>query len=329
MDSNSPLIFIHYGNSEYLKFTFKLAKFFNRNKRIILLGDKANFQVANKYGIEHYYFKDFVKSKEIEEFNKNYQYIANEDLNREYWVNFVIKRWFIIHNFIRVNNINSFWTFDTDNLILSDLSSLEHKYIQYDCTEQCNGKCMNGYISNFNVVNGYINKILELFNRSEFLDEQRKLVSKNSKYAFTEMNAYSTYKQEESFESYRLLKPKDYECFDECLCLEQDFEGVEKNYLHYTPKQLYIDVNGVFYGYHKLLNRFVKLNSINMSWLPLSAFYIISEIVINNKNLSYSKASQFEKYNRVMLFDENINIKLFLLLNKIERKINKIIKQIK
>lgn len=43
---NIPIIFIHYGDSQYLEYTIKCSKLFNSHTNIILIGDKENKQYS-------------------------------------------------------------------------------------------------------------------------------------------------------------------------------------------------------------------------------------------------------------------------------------------
>ena len=67
---NSPIIFCHYGNSEYLPFVFQAARLTNPEKDIFLLGDSENKWLESATGIQHYYFTDFEFGIEIETFEK-------------------------------------------------------------------------------------------------------------------------------------------------------------------------------------------------------------------------------------------------------------------
>ena len=70
MVNNIPVIFCHYGNSEYLKYTLKSFKITNPNKRCILLGDELNRTVALRSGWEHFNFSEFSHGeKRVDLFN--------------------------------------------------------------------------------------------------------------------------------------------------------------------------------------------------------------------------------------------------------------------
>ena len=206
---SAPIIFCHYSNSKYLPYVLEAARLTNPDKNIVLLGDSDNQWLENAKNIQHYYFRDYQYGAEIETFDQVYRLIqgkkhAHMKVGKD-WVNFVFKRWFYIYNFVVSQGIGSFWHFDSDTMILDSLSGHESKFMPYDCTEQCNGICMNGFISNPSIVLRYIKKINELFQKEEYLKKQQKIFDELSpEYAFTEMEAYKTFKEEENVNSVRL-----------------------------------------------------------------------------------------------------------------------------
>lgn len=266
--SKTPIIFIHYGDSEYLKYTLDLARKTNPQKRVVLLGDEKN-KKYEKLGIEHIPFAKYDYGKEIETFEKVYKFIAGVNQRKKYWTNFVFKRWFYIYNFIIEQNIERFWTFDSDTLVLNPLSKYEKIYSEFDNTEQCNGSCMNSLINNQNVVRGYINKINELFTRDGYLDEQKKDMEENPDWAFTEMRAYKAYKEESSIKTTRLNTIMNAHTFDECICQEDGMETEYSKYAKRSIKKLYLK-NGKVYEKTKDSGKLIEIQTINMSWVPLS-----------------------------------------------------------
>lgn len=263
----TPIIFIHYGDSEYLKYTLDLAKKNNPEKRIILLGDTNN-QKYKKLGIEHISFDKYNNSEEIRIFDKVYKFIAGKSQRKKDWTNFVFKRWFYIYNFIKSENINQFWTFDSDTLILNSLSQFEKDYKEFDCTEQCNGICMNGLINNQRVVEGYIKKINELFVREDYLKTQEKEFENHPDWAFTEMRAYATYKAESNIKTIRLNTILNHRAFDECICQEDEMETRHIKETHRPIKKLYFK-NSKVYEKLKESGELIEIQTINMSWVPL------------------------------------------------------------
>lgn len=285
-NSGKPIIFCHYGDSSYLKYSLKQVKLANPENRIILLGDEKNRAVAERAKVEHYFFENYNDSIEYQTFEGVYQHVAGIEHGREYWTKFVFKRWFHIHNFISKEKINSFWHFDSDNMILSNLNEQEYKFRNYDCTEQCNGICINGYISSFEVVDGYVKKINALFRNEDYLNEQRADFIQNPLYAFTEMRAYVTYREQEKINSIRLNTIINNESFDDCICQEQGYELYEYAINGRHLKKIYIDTKEDFYCYHIDSSKYIKMNSLNLSWVPDDLFKLILETYINGYNRS-------------------------------------------
>lgn len=291
------ILFCHYGNSPYLIYTLKQVKLTNPECRIILLGDQENKNTAKIANVEHYYFKDYDNSAEILKFEAVFKHIAGIKHKKEFWTKFVFKRWFYIHNFIRKNNIDSFWHFDSDNMILSNLEDQEYKFKDFDCTEQCNGICMNGYISSFDVVDGYVNKINDLFVDEEYLNEQKIDFINNPDYAFTEMRAYKAYKEQEKIKSIRLNKIIDKESFDDCICQEHGYDVYTVPLGGRYLKKIYTDNHGTFYCYHLNSTTYIKMNSLNLSWVPTSLF----KLVFKEFKKKYQKAGPLKIEDYVLL----------------------------
>jgi hypothetical protein len=273
---SAPLIFIQYNDSYYLKYSLESAVLFNPDKKVILLGDANNVKYKD-LGVIYYSFADFCEGPEISEFDQNYCLIAGKEHYRREWTKFTFRRWFMIYNFLAAHDISSFWTFDSDNLILTRLSTHEIKFRNFACTEQCSGSCINGFVSNREVVKGYLDKINELFKRTQFLDEQRAMLKHATRYAFTEMNAYSVYKEEVPIRSIRLNTIIDRETFLDSICTlkehrvyfnDDEYEIYGQKLWNNDLKKIYLGSNGDIYLRHRATQEMVKLNTINMSWTP-------------------------------------------------------------
>lgn len=283
----SPIIFCHYGVSDYLIYTLRQARFTNPNCRIILLGDIENRVLALEAKVEHFIFEQYAGSSELIEFEKVYRHIAGERHGKALWTKFVFKRWFYVHSFIKNENIEAFWHFDSDNMILTDLSLQESKFKSYDCTEQCGGICINGFISSFKTIDGYVKKINELFKNEEYLHRQLQDFKLQPTYAFTEMRAYKTYRLEEAIKSIRLNSIIDDETFDDCICHDDGYDVYDYAINNRILKKIYIDDQKVFYFYHIGTSTFVRVNSLNLSWVPLKLFIFVENIV--RQPISYNK----------------------------------------
>lgn len=264
----SPIIFIHYGDSPYLEYTLNLAKNKNPYTRVILLGDDSNKKYAG-HGIEHFQFEDYFKGEEAETFRRVYKFIAGEQKRKSYWTNFVFKRWFCIYNFLKENNIETFWTFDSDTLILTELSALESNFTGIDTTTQCNGICMNGFVNNIRTVKGYVDKINELFGRKDFLEKQQSEMHGHPDWAYTEMRAFATFEQESGIKTQRSNKIIVGSTFDENICETGSFESEFNKGANRNIKKLFFN-DGDIYEKKSETGELVRLNAINMSWVRLS-----------------------------------------------------------
>lgn len=276
---SAPIIFCHYGNSEYLPYVLEVAKTHNPDKDIFLLGDQENRWIEKAISIDHYFFRDLQYGKEIELFDQIYKVIQGRKHNNivggRDWVNFVFKRWFYIYNFLVNKKIDAFWHFDSDNMILDSLSYHERKFTGYECTEQCNGMCMNGFISNPSIVLRYMRKINELYQNERYLKKQQKEFNEdNPTYAFTEMRAYKTFKEEERIRTIRLNTIIDGSTFDDCICQEHNMQ-MEQLPSGQIIKKVYLNPDGRCYCHEKDTNRLLKMNTLNLSWVPIYLFKII------------------------------------------------------
>ena len=111
-----PCFYIHTSNSYYLDSIFALTRHFNKNNRIILIGDSDNYEVAKKYNIEHYLITDYNQIIP-------YHHVSVNTIDYE---KFCFNRWFILKNFINTHNIEKFVYSDSDNAIIYDFNSIEY-----------------------------------------------------------------------------------------------------------------------------------------------------------------------------------------------------------
>ena len=276
MTEEAPIIFCHYGNSKYLRYVFSCAELSNPDKKIFLLGDKKNQWLAKKHkNVEHRMFEDYANGRQIETFERVYKLVQGPKQRRnKHWVNFVFKRWFYIQNFISSENLGSFWHFDSDTMILDTLQKHESKYYPYDCTEQCNGSCLNGFITEPSIVSDYLEKINTLFEDAEYMQQQQdEFDLKNQKFVYTEMRAYEEFKKD-GLNSTRLNTILDGSTFDDCICQTHGME-MEPLPNGRVIKKVYSADDGIFYCYHEGRKALTRMNTLNLSWVPIGLYTII------------------------------------------------------
>ena len=300
--NSSPIVFCHYGISNYLEYTLYAAKLTNPQKIIYLLGDLSNLKVAKKVGVVHINFKHFDFTKSVIEFNNNFKFIAGSKHGRYDWTKFVFLRWFYINEFIHQNQINSFWHFDSDNFILTDLSEKEIIFKQYDNTEQCGGICLNGFISSRKITHLYTKHIIDLFINDDYLNIQRDKCQMHDNFAFTEMAAYNDFKKIYKINSILLNNVEYGDTFDDCLACPDGMIQTNETYNDYNIKEIYLNRNNEIFFKMISSNKFIKVNSINLSWLPFSIIIRIFYLILRQrvqilKYFNFARKSEYSKVN--------------------------------
>lgn len=266
-ETPAPILFIHKGNSDYLRYTVEAARLSNPGKEIIFLGDASNAYLKD-LGARHVNLMDYNRGPEIETFYQVYQSVKGARHGKDEWLKFVFQRWYHIYHFIEAEKIDRFWTFDSDTIILCDLAGQEEKFTGFDCTEQCEGICMNGYIGSRRVVRGYVQKMNELFARPGYLQKHQADFADNPGFAFTEMRAYETYKAEDHVKTFHLQRVLRDETFDDCICVAHGMETYDTPLNDRRLKKMYWRADGEIFFRRQADGKFLKANTLNMSWVP-------------------------------------------------------------
>lgn len=269
--TRTPIVFIHYGDTPYLKYTLALAKKQNPDKTVFLLGDEKNKKYERQLGIRHIPFVKYERSREIQEFSKNFIYIGGANRQRpqdKRFEFFCHVRWFYLHEFMKEMSYQMCWYFDSDTLILSPLSGEEKKFDAYDITEQSNGSNMKGIIRLEQIAN-FTTTINMLFADGQYVHEQRKDIEKNPDYALSDMRAYMAFKKLYRPTTIMLNTVLENEAHDECICEDDGMEMEYSNRLKRKIKKLYFR-DGEVYEKDGATGALIKLRTINMSWVTTS-----------------------------------------------------------
>lgn len=282
---STPLIYCHFGNATFLPHVFSCVRTTNPGLSITLLGDESNAKVAKDFGIRHIPFESLHQGELIEDFEAHYQLIKGPEHNHlvagRDLVKFVFLRWFYVYNYLLDQDIDSFWHFDTDNLILEPFHEIEHYYTSYDCTEQCNGMCLNGYIGSRSLVERYLKHINLSFKDNQLLDRYRHTFKhKVPKGAYTEMGAFMAFKSDQLIDSYHSIEPIEGRMLDDALC--------QAHGMQLTPNKVYESLENTgkvkvlgysplrgFVCYQDTDGNPVTMITINASWLRLSFYKLV------------------------------------------------------
>lgn len=267
------LIFTHYGFSSYLEYTLKIAQQSNQNSKLIFLGDKSNRAVAHKNYWEHY---DINLDSDLSQLHKRflncYRDIQGKNhlshRNGKNWLKYVFERWFYIYDYCLKHEINKFWHFDSDTLILKNLNNYSYLFKKYEFSTQCNNSCLNGIIT-LPVVNEYCELICELFENLDFTaSQQHEFDTVNQDHAFTEMRAFKIYMTKTKRVGLYLGNADNLEIFDDCICQDHGFNVVS---LPTGQKIKHITAHsGRIYGSKD--GKRIEFITLNFSWVPTYLF---------------------------------------------------------
>lgn len=301
MTIEAPIIFIHYNDSPYLKYTLRAAKIFNPEKRVILIGDSSN-EKYTKYGIEHFYFDEYTKSPGLEAFHKVYKRIGGvefEKMNKSKggtdWTKFNFMKWFVLHNFLKAQPFQNFWSFDSDTLLVEDLKPLEKEFQLYDYTVMNIYNQLQGYVTNSQVLVQFQRYCLGLLSDEAYLNKLRTTdFTENPGYGFTMMRVFRAVFESEVFKTKRINTFIQNSYFDECICEADGKEtvqmtGGEKRLI----KKTYVDNLGNLYHLDLPTNQYIKLNAINLSWVPsyyFSLFFNYAKVKLERQGRKHDSS---------------------------------------
>ena len=271
--ADAPILFIHYGAAEYLKWTLRRARASNPGKRIVFLGDKSNKRFSRGVA-EFFEFESLAGGEKETTFQQVFQVIQgsrhrfNKANGIEFWLKFVFRRWFLIEEFLRREGIDAFWTFDSDTLILAPLGPRESRFAEFSATTQCKGECLNGWVGSRELVSRYTDSILEQFQSPGFLQSQRERLEIHAGLAFNEMDAFSEFRRRSGVKVWHAQGAVDGEVFDDSLTFTEDYEAASEKVLNRTTvKRLWTNGKSLF-ARRKGPGELVRLITCNMSWMP-------------------------------------------------------------
>ena len=113
---NIPIVFTHFGKSNFLELAINQAKFSNPESQIYLLGDDTNLYLSDFCN-----HQQFSKYSECDtSFKEVYQHFSTNSYEFEY---FCFKRWFVLLDFMKTNNLGWICATDSDYMLYGDVSA--------------------------------------------------------------------------------------------------------------------------------------------------------------------------------------------------------------
>lgn len=160
-----PIFFVNQGNSFYLKYTLKQAKYFNNESKIYLLGDATN----NVY--------PFIKHINLNKYQSSAQLFAgiykHRSTNPHEYELFCFQRWFYIRDFLRENNIGEFIYLDSDVLAFYDFSKVTPKFNQFSVanTSKDNGMPAFSYFNSLRAIEEFCDYLMNYYSDDNLVKE--------------------------------------------------------------------------------------------------------------------------------------------------------------
>jgi hypothetical protein len=267
----------------------KFANYTNPAANKILIGDKSNKELAISTGWK-WVDVDGFSTERIKEFNDSFVTVSgrlHKDIkNKRNWTHYVFFRWFVIEELLSRINVDEFWHFDSDTLILEDLSKYDYLQKQYLSMMQCNSMCLNGFVK-LKVVNRYCDSMIRQFKDNKLLDKYRREFEINEYYAFTEMRGFKNFLFEDPLQIVSGMKLSKKFVFDDCLCQDHGFKSITlPDYK--KVKQISFDKGKAFFIKD---GEKVLAVTINLSWLNES---VINSIIFTLENKTQTMLSKLK-----------------------------------
>ena len=112
---NIPIVFTHFGKSNFLELAIQQAKFTNPKSAIYLLGDDANLYLSDS--CNHQQFSKYSECDAI--LKEVYKHFSTNSYEFEY---FCFKRWFVLLDFMKANHLDWICATDSDFMLYDNVS---------------------------------------------------------------------------------------------------------------------------------------------------------------------------------------------------------------
>lgn len=156
---NIPIIIVHTGDSIYLKYTLKQARYYNPDTDIFLIGNEEN----NKYSyVTHVPMLQYWNR--AEKFLQQYVHLSYTPLKFE---QYCFARWFVALDFVEKNNINRFLCLDSDVLLFCKTEEVDNKFSRYDFTTRNKAGAGFNYFSSSNALQNFCDFVYSYYTKSE------------------------------------------------------------------------------------------------------------------------------------------------------------------
>ena len=157
--SGLPVVFVHFSNSGYLKYSLFQAKHSNPESTIYLIGDDTN----DCYDfVEHHSFSDYFQR--AKDFSKIYQHFNTTAYTYE---TFCFQRWFILLEFLVANGLEKCLYLDSDTMLYADVTEEQKKFSQFDFTLSHKTSGCTFFLNRVEALSDFCQFIMDIYTKKE------------------------------------------------------------------------------------------------------------------------------------------------------------------
>ena len=175
MRKQVPVIFYHVGNQPYLKTAMKQCRKYN--EKVILLGDESNQAMAAKIGCTWFLARDYDEKELWKQFEEKYVGMSTNDYHFE--LN-CFRRFFVIQELIKENNMDQFVYLDSDILSYVNYSDLDDMWLADSGMSVPKEQSRYGWVANCGIsfwnrksLSSFLDYCIDIYeNHMELLEEK-------------------------------------------------------------------------------------------------------------------------------------------------------------
>ena len=154
-----PIVFIHYGNKDYLRYSLAQAKRSNPESTVYLLGDATNDCYEF---VEHRPFSNYFEG--AAEFAKLYRHF---NTLRHYYNLFDFQRWFILREFLDARHLTKCLYLDSDTMLYADVTADRQKFKHFDFTLSRKTSGNTFFLNRVEALNEFCKVLTNIYNKKE------------------------------------------------------------------------------------------------------------------------------------------------------------------
>jgi hypothetical protein len=154
-----PIVFIHYSNSDYLKYILPQARLYNPTSPIYLIGDESNRGYET---IEHHMASDYFET--AHDFSKIYRHFHTSNYQFEL---FNFQRWLILNEFVQARGLTQCLYLDTDTLLYTNVSERQKRFAEFDFTLSFMDCGSTFFLNRVEALSDFAQFLMEIYNGKE------------------------------------------------------------------------------------------------------------------------------------------------------------------